>query len=65
MNSPSLERNTQQLWANINSVYISSHPVLCLQYVSLSQHTSAKDFRSSQVFRQCLSMRARVSELVK
>ena len=24
MNSPSLERNTQQLWANINSVYISS-----------------------------------------
>ena len=26
MNSPRLERNTQQLWANINSVYISSQP---------------------------------------
>ena len=32
MNSPSWEGNTQQLWANINSVYISSHPVFCLQY---------------------------------
>lgn len=41
MNSPSLERNTQQLWANINSVYISSlagvpTPTSCLTFQQFS-----------------------------
>ena len=61
MNSPGWERNTQQLWPNINSVYISYHPVSLHSPptavhcpVSLEQQISPSDnVWSDQVMEKC------------